>query len=140
MGGRTAGGAQAPRRGTGLGTGEAGARRAGAPGAMREARSPSGCPVSAEAGHGRDEALGARLGRTVAPDVGVNSVPLLPQAKRIQAVRTVDREHAIEVVNLVLDQLGAIALEVFFMPGALDVLVPEADAVGPLDPDQQVRK
>jgi hypothetical protein len=44
------------------------------------------------------------------------------------------------VVNLVLDQLGAIALEVFFVPGALDVLVPEADAVGPLDPDQQVRK
>jgi len=53
-------------------------------------------------------------------------------------VGAVDREDSIEVVNLVLEQLGHVTLELDFVGVALGVLVADPDAPGPLYPDQQV--
>src|SRR5262245_41205322 len=42
------------------------------------------------------------------------------------------------MVDFVLDQLGAIALELFFVPNAFDILVSYANPICPLDPHEEV--
>ena len=55
----------------------------------------------------------------------VQPVPLFTKAKGIQALRPINREHAIDMVDLVLEQLGAITLDVHLGPFPFQVLIPD---------------
>jgi hypothetical protein len=60
----------------------------------------------------------------------VNPVPFIPQAERIEPVRTVHRQHAIQVIQFMLDQLRAVGLEVLLLRVGLLVLIVHPDPVG----------
>ena len=53
---------------------------------------------------------------------------------------TVHRQHAVQVVELVLEQLGPVALQLHLVPLTLEVLIADPDAVGPGDSDEKVGK
>src|SRR5262249_6015699 len=63
---------------------------------------------------------------------------LFTQAERVGAVGTIDREYPVQVVDLVLQQLGAIALELDLMGVSLEILIADPNVIRPLHPDQQV--
>ena len=70
----------------------------------------------------------------------VPTVPFLPEAEWIHAIGSINGEHAVEVVDFMLEELRAIGLEVDFLLVALEVLKSNPDPVGPLDPDHQIRE
>ena len=82
----------------------------------------------------------ARRGNTVAPLRGPVLLPLLPETDRINARGTVHREHAIEVIDLVLQQLGEVPFGLKFVRGPCQVPIAYRDVVRALDPDSQVRE
>ena len=61
----------------------------------------------------------SRLGWTIAASRSMHSMPLLPQTKRVQTVGPVYRQHSVEVVNLMLEQLCPVPLDVGLRPIAL---------------------
>jgi hypothetical protein len=65
-------------------------------------------------------------------------VPLLSQAEGIKPLGAIHSEHAIEVINLVLEQFGPIAFDLDLLPIALQVLVSHPDAIGARDSNQKV--
>lgn len=84
------------------------------------------------------QVLGSEFGSGAAIVRCVPSVPLLTEADWIRAVRPIDRQDAVEVIYLVLDELGSIPVEFDFVNGVSHILVLEANSVGPLDPYQHV--
>src|SRR5580765_6863241 len=64
-----------------------------------------------------------RFRRAVAVGLGVQPVPFLPQTERMGTVGAVHRQHPVEVIDLVLEQLGHVALELDFVGIALVILV-----------------
>src|SRR5687768_18250431 len=78
----------------------------------------------------RRVALAPRLGRSVAAMRSMQPVPLLAETEGIQPVRPIHCEDAVQMIHLVLQQLRAVTLELFLVPVALDVLIPDPDPVG----------
>jgi hypothetical protein len=68
------------------------------------------------------------------------AVPFLPETKRIQPLRPIDREDPVEVIDLVLQQLGTVALDLQLGPLTLEILIAKPDPIRPGDPDQEIRK
>src|SRR5262249_40793455 len=56
--------------------------------------------------------FGPRLGIAVAILRRVPAVPFLAKTEGIGAMSAIDREHTVQMIDLVLEQLGPIALEV----------------------------
>ena len=44
-------------------------------------------------------------------------MPLLPQTEGVEALRSVDRQHAVEMIDLVLQKLRSIPLHLDLVPG-----------------------
>jgi len=65
-------------------------------------------------------------------------VTFLAQIERVETVRPIDGEDAVEMIDLVLQELRPVALQVDFLPGALEVLVLDPDPIGPAHADEQV--
>ena len=65
-------------------------------------------------------------------------VPLLPQTERIESMRAVHGQDPVEVVDLVLNELGPVTLEVHLRPFPLEVLIANPNPVGTGDPDEKV--
>src|SRR3982751_3529378 len=70
----------------------------------------------------------------------VLTVPLFPQAERIQSLRSVDREDTIEMIDLMLKQLGLVAFDIQLQPFALQILITNSDPVRAGDANQEVGK
>lgn len=71
---------------------------------------------------------------------GIPAVPLLSEAERIHAVGPIDGKHTVKVVDLMLEQFRSIGFQVDLLGVAFQILKSNPDAIGPLDPDHQVRK
>src|SRR3990170_1984651 len=84
--------------------------------------------------------LVSRLGLPVPVGGGVEAVPFLPEAEWIRTAGSIHREHAIQVVDFVLEQFGPVAGELDLVRSALEVLVADPNVMGPLDPDQEIGK
>ena len=92
------------------------------------------------------EKCGKRRGNLFTPELRlavaigsrVESVPLFAQTERVGAIRSIDRQHAIQMVDLVLQQFSAVALELDLMGISLEILIPNPQVIGPLYPDQEV--
>ena len=57
-------------------------------------------------------------------------MPLFPEAERIEPLGPVHRQHAVEMVDFVLQQLRPVPLEVDLVPLALGGLVAHPDTIG----------
>jgi hypothetical protein len=64
------------------------------------------------------------------------AVPLLPETERVEPLRAIHREDPIEMIDLMLEELGPIAVQVDFVPRALEVLVAHPDPIGSRDANQ----
>src|SRR4029079_9402609 len=95
-------------------------------------------PLLKQPGDWSGETLRARLGRSVATQMRVSSGPSFSQTEGTESVGSIDCQDAIEVIDLVLEQLGAIAFELLLMPAALHVLIANPYSIDTRDPDQQV--
>ena len=82
----------------------------------------------------------AKFWRGITMSWGVPAVPFLSEAERIGSVGSVQGEDSVEMVDLVLEQLGPVTLEVGFEFVALHVLIPNSNPVRPLDPHDQARE
>ena len=81
---------------------------------------------------------GALCRRPVATLGGIEPVPFFPHAERIQTRRPVYAQDAVEMVDLMLQQFGLVALEIdlVILPGR--VLVSNLDPPGSGDPHQEI--
>jgi len=68
------------------------------------------------------------------------TLPFLAQAEWVETTGAVHGKYTVEMVNLVLQELGERALGVNAVASSSQVLVLHRDAVRPLDPDHEVRK
>lgn len=68
------------------------------------------------------------------------TLPFLAQAKRIEAAGAVHGEYSVEMIDLVLQQLGERALGVNAVASSREVLVFHRDAMGSLYPNHEIRK
>jgi hypothetical protein len=66
------------------------------------------------------------------------AVPLFPEAEGVQALRPVDGEHAVQVIDLVLEQLRPITFDVHFLPFAFQILITYPNAVSARDANQEI--
>lgn len=68
------------------------------------------------------------------------AIPLLAETIGIEPDWAVDRQHAIEVIDLVLQEFGAVAFEFCVVRRPLQILVLDLDAMDPGDPNQELRE
>ena len=68
------------------------------------------------------------------------TVPFFTQTEWVEPDRSIDREHAVEMVDLMLQQFGYITLGVHGVRLALEVVVPHLDSVCALHPDHEIRE
>jgi hypothetical protein len=65
-------------------------------------------------------------------------MPFFAKAERVETVGAVDREHAIEMIDLVLHQFGTVPFDLHLGPFASQVLIADSNPMGSGDSDQQV--
>jgi len=68
------------------------------------------------------------------------TLPFLAQAKGIETAGAVHGEYSVEMIDLVLQQLGERALGVNAVASSREVLVFHRDAMGSLYPNHEIRK
>jgi hypothetical protein len=56
-------------------------------------------------------------------------MPFLPQAKRVEALRSIYGENTVHMVDLVLEELRTITLDLHFRPFPLQILIPDPNPV-----------
>jgi hypothetical protein len=77
--------------------------------------------------------LGSELRLSISVRSGVQTIPLLAEAKGVRAVGPVDGQNPVQVVDLVLQQLGPVPLQILLMGLTLQVLIADSDVVRPLN-------
>src|SRR5215213_4955596 len=70
----------------------------------------------------------------------MDAVPLLAQTEWVQAVRAVYGQHAIQVIDLVLQELCSITFDFRLRPFPSQVLVLDPDPVGAGNADPEIRE
>jgi hypothetical protein len=84
--------------------------------------------------------LAAELRITVTIGGGIEAIPFLAEAEGIRSIGAIHRQHSVEMVDFVLQQLGAIPLQLDLVGFTLQILVADANAVRSLHANQQIGK
>jgi hypothetical protein len=67
-------------------------------------------------------------------------VPLLPEAEWIQPLGPVHRKHAIEMIDLVLEELRTVTFHLDLLPIAFEILIAYPNSICAGDPDEEIRE
>src|SRR5467141_3242099 len=100
----------------------------------------AGTPVAGQSNLAASPSLLPWFGRPVALFRFVNLVPLRPERERIDPAGAIEGQNAVQMVDLMLQQLRHRPLELHGILLALGIGVVHRDLIGPVDANQQVGK